>query len=61
MDFKVSTIAIIQMENERPSDDEVLTEEKGDCRMHYTCFQWHLRCEGLERIKTLILLIYLTE
>lgn len=32
MDFKVSTIAIIQKENEIPTDDEVLIEEKGDFR-----------------------------
>lgn len=32
MEFKVITIAIIQTENERPTDDEVLIEEKGDFR-----------------------------
>lgn len=32
MEFKVSTIAIIQMENEKPTDNEVLIEEKGDFR-----------------------------
>lgn len=31
MEFKVSTIAIIQMENEKPTD-KVLIEEKGDFR-----------------------------